>query len=152
MAGNVLFSNNVRNILLLASLQELSILDCVVVLEFVGIQPKIVIKRVPDFLSERESGEERAHTQSLIERNQESGSITCACVSPCGGSFEILMKTFLPQHAPDDVPSAESSNESKWVAAQRYYETMMEPDINQIRGNRELCDDMIQQLENTVVV
>merc|ERR1712194_513090 len=78
MAGNKVFFDNRNVIMMRAIFQECSILDCVVLIDFLQTPPAIELKPAAEFLSEckeRTSGV-YSHTKRVVTRNRSEGHLT----------------------------------------------------------------------------
>jgi hypothetical protein len=129
-AGDDLFMERYREVMLQAVLLGTSVLDCVIELSFLdGRSARVVPKE--EFLqthSLRSEDDNDSHTLFVIERNRGRGNLTGMCTAKDGSvdvndgvGYQNLLKTF-------PVPEGETSN--FWSDKQREMEAAIE--VNQI--------------------
>ena len=149
MSGNVLFSNNIPNILLQASARGVNILECIIALDFRELKPKIEIMSREEFLGGLQGDPEQLdHSKRILKRNFSNGALTCVCITYVGEGCETLIKTF-PQDAAPTSPFGTrrlSPGESRWLVAQRQMELESGLDLNEMRRNPKAYASLLEDL------
>jgi len=152
-SGNKLFFSELPNIALQASLRRMSILDCVVVMDFTEARPTIETKSYIDFLRESEEDtqpEQHAHTSGIVHRNRENGALTAICYAyAADGGREGLLKTYPTKSArqprdPSSIPEDIAALSSPWLRQQRMAER--DPKFQRILNDDEMRNATIEFL------
>jgi len=146
MAGNKVFTDNMHGIMMRAIFQGCSILDSVVVIDFLQTPPAILVEPAAEFLSccRGNSANNYSHTKRVLERNRSSGNVTAACyylgvhgeTDDMGNpKTAVLLKTY---------PGVGSPLGS-WAACQESMERNMPEDFSIYKENEGLREDFLRE-------